>query len=365
MNDDCFCLVRPILLGIALAANGLAAADTPEPLQTPDRSEVERLQQMLVDLKAEQTSLSERIAFFETALGELTGNRAHDTSRPNDRIKRPAHSHQQQLSSNFHSERLDIFGDIRLRYEGNTGTQASDRHRGVLRARVRGRYDLNSNTTLGAGLTTGDPDDPNSAGATLDNFADTLELSIDQLYLRGQFAGATLWGGRFPQIFSRTSLVWDKDLSLPGVGMQSSLALSDHSELGVNAAFVLIDEDAEGSDSSMYGGQLVLNHALSLDLSVNLSLAYFDYDLDSELGANQSDYRENRRGDDGRYLSDFNLLDGILRFNYLGLGDGWPFNLGFETVRNLGAETPEDLGYSLFMQLGTADEHNPLRIGYS
>jgi len=63
---------------------------------------------------------------------------------------------------------LGMAGDVRIREEFNTSdTDGRDRTRTVLRARLRATYKINDHLAVGGQLTTGDPDDPNSADITL------------------------------------------------------------------------------------------------------------------------------------------------------------------------------------------------------
>eukprot|EP01136_Pigoraptor_vietnamica_P001496 Opistho-1_new@28217 len=114
--------------------------------------------------------------------------------------------------ASFRIPGLDVSGVLRMRQEWNYGT-ARDRSRSVLRARLRASYAVNDRISVGAQLATGDPDDPNSTDVTLGNFVDDLNVSLDQAWIRYAHGDLTVQAGKFPQLFQRTDMVWDGDVS--------------------------------------------------------------------------------------------------------------------------------------------------------
>lgn len=133
-------------------------------------------------------------------------------------------------------DRLKWEGDIRLRYQadlfgdGNAppsifqiigqdidNTQ-EDRHR----ERVRLRLGLNANVVSGvdAGIriTTGNTSDPVSTNQTLGTTGNKYSLVLDRAFLRlTPLEGLSISGGRIPNPFFSTDLVWDGDLNFEGV----------------------------------------------------------------------------------------------------------------------------------------------------
>lgn len=260
---------------------------------------------------------------------------------------------------------LTISGDLRLREELNgSDPDARDRWRTVLRARLRANYALSDSLMLGAQLATGDADDPNSTDVTLSNFADDLDVSLDQVYARLVLGDLTLYGGKFPQPFRRTELVWDGDVSPQGVAAAYGLPLGEGARLDARGVYFAVDESVAGKDSSMLGGQLGLTLTPAPDWRVELVGSYYDYRLRSLAGADSGDIRSNLVGLDGRYLSDFDLVEGMLIAGYAGFGARWPVTFTGDFVRNLGAATPEDTGYSAELAVGRASTPGDLRFTY-
>lgn len=260
--------------------------------------------------------------------------------------------------------KLTINGDFRLRYESNFGdADARNRDRGVLRARLRAAYAVNSWLTLGGQLSTGDADDPNSTDITLSSFDDDLDVSLDQVYAKFALGNLTLHGGKIPQPFVRTELVWDGDVSPQGLSASYRLDLGGGASIKANGLYFLIDESVAGKNSDMVGGQIAFETAASAPLKFELAAGYYDYQLGSTAGGDTGDFRSNRFFA-GRYLSDFDLLDVIAAVQYNGLGAKWPVRLVGDYVHNFGATVPGDSGFGVDFLVGRAAKKGDLRFGY-
>ncbi len=334
----------------------------PAHAQSADQLAALRLE--LADLKATQAQTAQRISAVEAAIDNLsvdppTPATVRSVSRTVTAVSAVSPAGPEQGPA-----RLSLSGDVRLRYEANTGDSDSrDRHRGVLRARLRGSYAVSPSLSVGGQLSTGDPDDPNTADVTLGNFADDLTVSLDQAYMRYSAGPVTLTGGKIPLPFTRTDLVWDGDVSPQGVSAAYRLATRGGSVLKAAALYFLIDEAAGGPDSRMVGGQVGF---LSPEGPVQISaaVAYYDYRLAGLAGADAGDFRSNLRASTGGYLSDFNLFDAIASVSYSGLGERWPLGIAGDYVQNSGARTSADTGFNIEGFLGRASESNDWRFGY-
>jgi hypothetical protein len=197
---------------------------------------------------------------------------------------------------------------------------------------------------------------------TLSNFADDLDVSLDQAYAQFKLANTDLWGGKFPVPFTRTDLVWDADVNPQGVGAKYKIPVGDGA-LRLSGLYFLVDQSVAGSDSSMLGFQLGLDVPLTDDLLFELSAAEYDYSLPGLAGADAGDFRTNLIGPDGRYVSDFDLFDVIAATTFKGL-ERWPLKLTGEYVNNRGARTPGDTGYSIELSAGQVLEKGDWRFGY-
>ena len=335
---------------LSLAALSSRAGDEVPDTVEALRTELERLKTEQAARAAEIRKLDERLAALEASAG--AGTALTEVAAPPALAQHPA------LRT-----RLDVSGDFRLRYEGNYGdADARDWERGVLRARLGATYAVSDWLTVGGRLATGDPDDPNSTDVTLSNFADDLDVSLDQAYAQFKFANADIWGGKFPLPFARTDLVWDGDVNPQGIGADYRLPVGGGA-LRLSGLYFLVDQSVAGSDSSMVGAQLGLDLPLTGNFQLELSVADYDYSLPGVAGADTGDFRSNLIGPDGRYVSDFDLTDLIAAVTFRGW-DRLPIRLTGEYVYNRGARTSGDTGYSVELSAGQALEQGDWRFGY-
>ena len=256
-----------------------------------------------------------------------------------------------------------ISGDVRVRQEWNF-REGRDRSRSVLRGRLRASYSPAAHVTIGGQLATGDPDDPNSTDVTLSNFADDLNVSLDQLWIRYEADGLSLYAGKFPQPFQRTDLVWDGDVSPQGVGAIVSSDLGHDVSVDARGVFFVIDEASTARDSDMLGGQVVTTVPLSNALKLTLAGAYYHYRLGSLGGADSGDFRSNLVSN-GRYLSKFRLIDAIASLAWTGSDPRWPIVLTADVVHNAGAAVSADTAFSLELAGGRAKRRGDWRLSYT
>ena len=260
--------------------------------------------------------------------------------------------------------RLALSGDLRVRQEFNFSDGATrDRSRTAIRARLRARYSLSDKLMIGAGLSTGDPTDPNSTDVTLSGFNDDLPVSLDQAWLGYANGGLSLYAGKFPQIFARSEMVWDGDVNLQGVAGAYSAPVGGGAKLDARALYFILDESATGPDSSMLGAQAQASLPAGAEWNASVAAAYYHYRLDSLVGTDSGVFRTNLSSQ-GRFLSDFRLADMIGTLTYSGIGERWPVQLNADYVHNFGAAVEEDSGYNIELALGRTVAPGDLRFAY-
>jgi Putative porin len=208
-----------------------------------------------------------------------------------------------------------------------------------------------------------DPDDPNSSDVTLSNFDDDLQVSLDQAWLKATFGPVEIIGGKVPQLVIHTDMVWDGDVNPEGLSAAYKIKLGSTASLFATGLSFIIDESITGPDSRMIGGQIGGDAAVNQALKFGASVAYYDYSLKTIAGADAGDVRLNRFAN-GRYLSDFNLLDIIGSANWTGLGARWPLHITANYVHNLGATTDADTEILLTASAGRLAKPGDWRISY-
>lgn len=261
--------------------------------------------------------------------------------------------------------RLNISGDLRVRSQfDNSNPIAADRGSGQVRARLAATFAVNDHISLGARLVTGDPDNPRSSDVQMSNWDNDFEVSLDQAYLQLAFGDLKIHGGKIPQPFVRTELVWDGDVNPQGVSATWKHALGNGAALRANSLFFIIDERATGANSTLRGVQLGYDTPRLGDWKFDASAAHYDYTLGSMAGGNANDWRSNLRNPDGSYLSGYRLVDVIVGASYQGLGERWPLRIVGDYVHNTAAKVDADSGYSADVTLGRSSQVGDWRFSY-
>jgi len=280
----------------------------------------------------------------------------------------PASDQRPEENAEAHdSGRLDWTADFRLRYEANSRLgEAPGYDRGVIRGRAGADYAINDRIVVSARLVTGDPDNPRTADVEIGDFASDLDISLDRLFARYEHAGARVQGGKFPNPFRTTELVWDGDVNPQGLSGQYALAAGDSFHLQVAGLYFAIDDALSPTRSDMLGGQVGIDWIPGAHWKVSLALAYYDYDIPKIEPGLPGGARGNAVATDGvTYLSDFNLVEQTVSATYLGFGDQWPLQVSADYVVNRGAAVPGDTGYELSVDAGHLDRPGAMKVRYA
>ncbi len=205
-------------------------------------------------------------------------------------------------------ERIKWDGDIRLRYQrdqfpdGNSGSTLNyqainsaggvssagtnayindsiDRTRWRLRARLGMLAKVNDELEAGFRLTTGNTTDPVSTNQTLGNNFNRNTFVLDRAYLRfDPNESFTLWGGRLPNPWFSTDLVWDEDLNFDGAAATFKPKLSDNiTGFATLGWFPVQEVELSSSDKSLTGAQVGMDWKISQNQGFKMGLAYYDY----------------------------------------------------------------------------------------
>ncbi|HEY5756062.1 MAG TPA: putative porin [Steroidobacter sp.] len=162
-----------------------------------------------------------------------------------------------------------------------------------VRTRIRLRAGLEAQVTDGISavvrLATGNAGDPVSTNQTLGQYGGRFDIAVDQAYLRFD-AGAhselpwmTVYGGRNPNPFVSTDLVWDADLNFDGLastwrlGFGSAGASPSFGFLTVGA-FPLQEIELSTDDKWLYAGQLGVDWTWADRARFKLAAAYYYFE---------------------------------------------------------------------------------------
>jgi hypothetical protein len=343
----------------------LAALSPSAFAQAANGGDAAALRAQIEALRAEQARIAEMQRQTEAKIRQLEAS-AGVTSPPAQTAPAAAPAASAPLVASADGpSKLNVTGDLRLRYQGDySDDDARARRSGQVRGRLGATYSVNDRVTLGARLVTGDADDPNSTDVQMSNWDDDFQVALDLAYAQVNFGDLNIFGGKLPQPFARTDLVWDGDVNPQGLSGVYKHKLSDGSALRASGLFFIVDENAVAADSTMVGGQLGYDTAQLGDFRFDVSAAYYDYTLGSVVGGDAGDFRNNLRRADGSYISDFNLGDFIVGATWSGLGSRWPVRFVGDYVKNFGAETSEDTGYGADLGIGRVTQPHDLRVTY-
>ena len=254
---------------------------------------------------------------------------------------------------------------------GNAGVAAflnttEDRQR--LRARMRLGFEaeLGWGWVAGARLTTGNLRDPVSTNQTLGNTGARYQTGFDLAYAKWYGNSATgrhslnAWGGRIPNPWLSTDLVWDPDLTFEGLATNYRLGLSRDDPysrflFATVGAFPLQEVELAG-DKWFYGGQLGIDWKLVSGSRARFGVAYYNYrniagrqnSLDSNLfdytapqfmqrGNTVYDIRNDTNPNTNLFAlaADYELVDATLTYDWRLSAD---YRIGFtaDYVKNIG-----------------------------
>lgn len=169
-----------------------------------------------------------------------------------------------------------------------------DRHRERMRLRLGIDAKVNEQVLVGTRLATGSSGDPVSTNQTLGNTGRPNTILLEQAYLRYNmydldgYNRMTVWGGRMPNPWVSTDLVWDVDLNFEGVAATYRLRLGEEDGLADLAntdqtlfltlgAFPLQEVELSASDKWLLGAQLGGQWSSDSQSNFTVALAYYDF----------------------------------------------------------------------------------------
>ena len=194
------------------------------------------------------------------------------------------------------TKRIRFGGDIRLRYEGDyfnrnnasfgnpsnpttlmNTTDNQERYR--VRARLGATADINETTEAGVRLTTGDTANPVTSNQTMGTYFNKYSAVLDLAYLKTKpLPGLTLIGGRIPNPFFFSDLVWWRDLTFEGFAGTYRQKLSDLFEgFATAGAFPIWKATFDQNDKWLYAGQVGLDIKPRKELLGRIGVAYYDF----------------------------------------------------------------------------------------
>ncbi len=192
--------------------------------------------------------------------------------------------------------RISIDGDVRLRYQGeffdknnalflkpSNPTELLNTREDRNRFLGRGRFGLTARITdevqAGIRIATGSVTNPVSQNVVLGDYENNKALALDLLYLRWRpIANLSLWGGRMPNPFFYTDMVWDKDVNFDGLSLNYTLGIHNRYALFANVLVSPLQElEISSDDKWLFGGQFGFQHRPWEDVNYKIATAYYHF----------------------------------------------------------------------------------------
>jgi hypothetical protein len=195
-------------------------------------------------------------------------------------------------------KRLRFTGDIRLRYESDRfdknniqlfqplnptqlmNTQ-NDQSRFKYRVRFGAEAQVNDQMEAVIRLSTGSTSNPVSTNSTIGDYMNKDSVLFDLAYLRWQpWKSLTLYGGRMPNPFFSSDLVWDTDLNFEGFALQTK---TPHAESWTpfltTGVFPLQQDEVNFSQHGKWllAGQIGVERKNQKGVTTKVGVAYYDF----------------------------------------------------------------------------------------
>jgi hypothetical protein len=246
-------------------------------------------------------------------------------------------------------ERIKLYGDLRLRYDGTKREDYQD----VFRYRLRAGLEASVTDAIKAGLElrSGNPRDPVSDNQNFGGGLSGKDFKLAEAFADFRLTeGLDVVAGKFEhrRYWTVTDMQWDNDVTTEGfmerLGVKGGGSSFDG--LGVSV-YQLILEQSDRGDAWMFGAQVRPVFQLGEKNKLNLGVG-FDYYVDPQRVVEltqEGELRGNRvtnlLDESGELVSDFHILTTFAVWENQSVGD-WPLALAFFFYRNTGAK--DELG---------------------
>jgi hypothetical protein len=190
-------------------------------------------------------------------------------------------------------KRFTLGGDFRLRYQHFDPQSAVDEDIYRMRMRLKGKFHISKDLDINFRLATGGKgagaqENNTSTNQTLDNTFAFKEVVFDQAYVEwaptfGRVK-TNLLGGKMPNPFHRSELVWDSDVTPEGLSETFTYKMGDTKLQGIFGQYILEEQDGNGQGVELYAFQGVLTQKTRIG-KFKVSGAFYNYeDAESSTG---------------------------------------------------------------------------------
>lgn len=239
-------------------------------------------------------------------------------------------------------EKMDLKGDLRLRYEYIDRDFSAKRDRGRFRWRLGVETEVADKVDVGFGLASGG-DDPRSTNQSLGDTFSSKNIVIDYGYAQyTPFKWLSLLGGKVKNpLYRPGDLLWDSDIRPEGAAVKFNWQAGPNLDLFLTPGFFVLDEIGSSTkDPIMYAFQPGLKWKIAKNIGFQIAGAAYGF---RNVKGNRLDHSANTNTLDGGVLNfdyDSVALGSELGFHRLGI---IPY-LGFfgEFIKNPDPDTDNE-----------------------
>ncbi|MDJ0757768.1 MAG: putative porin [Woeseiaceae bacterium] len=266
-----------------------------------------------------------------------------------------------EVSAEALTDRVNLKGDFRLRYEGidEQGQESRDRFR--YRARFGVEAEVQDDVDVILELSTG-ADNPVSANTTIDGGFNKDEFRINLAYVKWAASDSvTVLAGKMKNPMFRpgkSQLIFDNDLTPEGASV-----VFESGNLFGNASVFAVEERSSEDDSFLYSVQGGAKVDVSDDASVTFGAGYLVYT--NTVGFTpffNGSSKSNSVDTDGNYIYDYKNVELFAQFDTQ-VGD-WPLQLYTHWTENSDPDE-ENTAYAFGGKLGSAKKKGTMQFIYT
>ncbi len=345
----------------------------------PQTASVAELSAALAIERAHIAALERELAARSAALSEL-GRRLDALSGVTPTSSRPEPAPPAAAASTPPAPTVQFYGDTLLRFVSSTQRYddcvgCPERFLGRMRLRfgVEGRMAPGLRAVMG--VASGELNDPNSVYQTFSNSFSRKVVSWDRAYLNYQPPRAKwleLTAGKFPYSWVRSSMTFDVDFYPEGASERvfHDMKRGPLSTVSVQGIQLIANEQANGPDTRVFGGQAIAGLRLGARASGRVIATTFDIQhpehiLRAELDRSVvSVPNTNALTAASTYRSAFRYANVIADANLQTRWDAWPITTAVELQRNVRAASDRDTGMSFRIDAGRAQRTGDWQFGW-
>ncbi|MDD5617706.1 MAG: putative porin [Candidatus Omnitrophica bacterium] len=275
---------------------------------------------------------------------------------------------------------MKLKGDFRLRFEQQMtpgeGTATQDRHRGRYRLRLGLESKVNDQLKIGLRLASSEGEQT-STNQTFKGGFNGKDIVIDQVY--AEYAvplkktDLKLIGGKIPNPFYATDLMWDGDVNPEGVAFKIEKPITENMKFFSNGAvFFLYESSSSYDEPTIFGIQGGLSGKF-IGREYKTGLTYYDFHNFNGTGLTVATIFPGKQVNtntlsSSQYVYDYNIVDFNAEYNLLTIdlfGKVLPLKLYGNYLKNIASAVKYDTGWMIGFQLGKAKEKGDWDFSYN